>query len=306
MALFVSFWINVAIVATFAKEFYNSACAESSADGAPFGCVDTEAMYRVTDSDHNATVNMFGPCSGWKGEYPGTAKVDANGHTNYQCAAIGLQLAGEALRSSLGASATYVWSIGLLCAGQAATTTATYAGQILMAGFFKMELPMWVVMLITRLCALGPAVVIALAASGSPGVQAQMNEWLNVLQSVQLPYALFPVLHFTSKRTVMGRHANGWRMKALCWALAIAILAVNVFLIYTTLPFAPTALALTLTTLYVVATYGFLLYLSMDEVQGFLRLLGIAEPLAEEFPEINLRHRREEVEEEYDSGEESP
>jgi len=273
MALFVSFWINVAIVCTFAEQLYDPTCATSSKSFAPFGCVDTKTLYATTAHGSNPRKNMYGKCSGWRGEFGGTDRVNADGHTNYQCASVGLDVAGQSLRTSVGTGFHYVWAVGLLCAGQAATTTATYAGQILMAGFFKIDLPMWVVMMVTRFCALGPAVVIALVASGNAGFQAQMNEWLNVLQSVQLPFALVPVLHFTSMPSVMGKHVNSPAMKTLCWLLAVLILGVNVYLVYDLLPFASTPLTITLTTLFVVLDYTFIAWLCKDDIKGFLKFL---------------------------------
>lgn len=151
-----------------------------------------------------------------------------------------------------------------------------------MSGCFRFDMPMWAAMLITRMCALGPAVAIALAAAGSPGVQAQMNEWLNVLQSVQLPFALIPVLSFTSRPEVMGEFVNSMRMRALCWVLALLILGINVFLIYTTLPFSFTPYTLFAVTLFVLADYAFILYLSWSDVMSFLRWTGCVSHKEEE------------------------
>ena len=117
----------------------------------------------------------------------------------------------------MGRAAKYVWGVGLLAAGQAATMTATYAGQFVFAGFIKLELPMFYIMLITRLFAIGPAVVIALLAANNPGVSAQMNEWLNTLQSIQLPFALLPVMVFTGKKRIMGRFQSPLRWRIGCW-----------------------------------------------------------------------------------------
>jgi natural resistance-associated macrophage protein len=163
----------------------------------------------------------------------------------------------------------------LLCGstGLAATTTATYAGQILMSGFFELEMSMAASMLITRACALGPAVAIALAATGDPGVQARMNEWLNVLQSLQLPFALIPVLHFTSSASVMGQEANSIGTIVCCWLISLLVLAVNLFLLYTTLPFEYTTTNLTFTTAFVLVDYCFILYLSKEDLLLAIRWL---------------------------------
>jgi natural resistance-associated macrophage protein len=276
MALLVSFFINVAIVATFARQFFTKDCATSTVGGnGPYGCVDTKSVYVNSNNDASKAIEaMYGSCCASGKDC--SANTDTGSPftiKNFQCAQVGLDVAGDALRGALGSAAPIIWGVGLMCAGQAATTTTTYAGQILMDGFFEWDMPLWLIMLITRVCALGPAVVISLIAANKPGVQAEMNEWLNVLQSIQLPFAMFPVLHFTSKRTIMGPYfANSQFKKNLCWFLAIVILTVNVYLVYTSLPFDPKKdiAATTAVTLLVVFDYGLIAYMSKDEIMGLL------------------------------------
>jgi len=278
MALLVSFFINLAIVATFAKQFFDKDCATNTDTNAPFGCVDTNSIYVNSNKDVGVSMgSMYGPCCAVGKDCslntPYVGDTSFFSTTNFQCAEVGLDVAGDALRGALGASAPIIWGIGLMCAGQAATTTTTYAGQILMDGFFEWDMPLWLIMLITRICALGPAVVISLIAADKPGVQAEMNEWLNVLQSIQLPFAMFPVLHFTSKRTIMGPYfANSAGKKLLCWALALLILMVNVYLVYTSLPFDPAKdiLATSAVTLLVVFDYALIALMSKDEIMGLI------------------------------------
>ena len=105
------------------------------------------------------------------------------------------------------------------------------AGQFVFAGFIKLKLPIFWVMLITRLLAIGPAVVIALLAANNPGVSAQMNEWLNTLQSIQLPFALLPVMVFTGKKRIMGRFQSPLRWRIGCWVMAIALVAINTYFV---------------------------------------------------------------------------
>ncbi|KAF4730866.1 hypothetical protein FOZ62_030693, partial [Perkinsus olseni] len=88
--------------------------------------------------------------------------------------------------------------------------------------------------LLTRTIALGPALAIALLESEISGMNG-VNAWLNILQSIQLPFALLPLLHFAMSKKVMGTFAvNRW-WKAVLWLVAILILAINVYLIVTTI-----------------------------------------------------------------------
>jgi natural resistance-associated macrophage protein len=256
IALLTSFFINVAIVATFAAQFFAEDCATYVDDAAPFSCMKiADVISANPDSDPSSI--FYGPCGD-------NATYDP---TQYACAEVGLELAGSALTTSLGGSAQVIWGIGLLCAGQAATTTATYAGQILVSGFFDMDLPMWAVMLITRTIALGPSVLIAIWSADSPQVTATMNEYLNVLQSIQLPFALIPVLHFTGDRKIMGEFANGSSMKMVTWTLAIAILAINVFLVFSSMPYEMNPLHTTLTALYMLVNYLFMAFLCKSDIE---------------------------------------
>lgn len=211
IALFLSFFVNAAIVVTFAVSFFNSSCAENS-DG-PFGCVSEEALNKQSDIP-----DFHGACTSVNGKPA-------------QCVEIGLELAGDALHTALGGSSKYIWGIGLLAAGQAATMTTTYAGQFAMSGFFNIEMPAWAVVTITRVLALGPAVVIAIAAGDNASVSADMNEWLNTLQSLQLPFALLPVLHFTNSKRVMGVFANSQTKKVLYWVIGAAVILLNLYFV---------------------------------------------------------------------------
>merc|ERR1712166_1206580 len=100
-----------------------------------------------------------------------------------------------------------------------------------MSGFFDIDMPAWAVVTITRVLAIGPACVIALAAGGNASVSADMNEWLNTLQSLQLPFALLPVLHFTNSKRVMGVFANTQTKKAIYWVIGLSIIALNLYFV---------------------------------------------------------------------------
>ena len=120
------------------------------------------------------------------------------------CAEIGLDQAGLALKASLGKAGQTVWALGLLAAGQASTMSTTVAGQIVMDGFLNIKLKPWLRVFLTRVIALGPSLAIAIGTSDNAALRNTINEWLNILQSVQLPFAIIPVLTFTAAPSVMG------------------------------------------------------------------------------------------------------
>jgi manganese transport protein len=126
-----------------------------------------------------------------------------------------------------GASA--VFALALLASGQNSTLTGTLAGQIVMEGFLQIRLRPWVRRLITRGVAIVPAVVVAILY-GQKGT-ANLLIMSQVVLSLQLSFAVFPLVRFTSDRAKMGEFANpGW-LRALSYFVAFLIAALNVWLI---------------------------------------------------------------------------
>lgn len=140
-------------------------------------------------------INLFVTTVFAKGFY-GTEQADS----------IGLVNAGQYLQDKYGGSfpILYIWAIGLLAAGQSSTITGTYAGQFIMGGFLNLPLKKWLRALITRSCAIIPTLLVALVFDTSEDSLDVLNEWLNVLQSIQIPFALIPLLWLVSKEEVMG------------------------------------------------------------------------------------------------------
>merc|ERR1719410_1534821 len=122
---------------------------------------------------------------------------------------IGLKNAGDVLGERFGEAAKIIWGVGLLAAGQASTMTGTFAGQYCMAGFLEIQWAPWKRTMLTRFFALGPSLFIAIAAERELD---ELDEWLNVQQSVQLPFALLPLLFFNCNPRVMGELPlkNNW------------------------------------------------------------------------------------------------
>ena len=125
--------------------------------------------------------------------------------------------------------ASTLFAVALLASGQNSTITATLAGQIVMEGFLDLRLPIWLRRLITRLLAIVPAVVVAILY-GESGT-ARLLVLSQVILSLQLPFAVIPLVQFTSERKTMGAFANPAWLKALAWAVAAIIVALNVKLL---------------------------------------------------------------------------
>ena len=100
----------------------------------------------------------------------------------------------------IGTWSLYVWALGLFAAGQAATMVCTYSGQILMNGMLDLQLLPWKRVVLNRTMALAPALLVASSITTNPKLLTDVNEWLNILQSVQLPFAMLPTLHFAASR----------------------------------------------------------------------------------------------------------
>ena len=129
-------------------------------------------------------------------------------------------LLGTALASTL-------FVVALLASGQSSTITGTLAGQVVMEGFMHWRLKPWVRRVITRTLAIGPAIlIIALRGDGS------VNDLLTLSQvalALQLPFAMFPLLHFTSSGKRMGQWRNGVLLTVAGWGSAILITAMSLW-----------------------------------------------------------------------------
>ncbi|HEX7779476.1 MAG TPA: divalent metal cation transporter, partial [Vicinamibacterales bacterium] len=118
------------------------------------------------------------------------------------------------------------------CSGQNATLTGTLAGQIVMEGFINLRLRPWLRRLITRLIAIIPAIIVVfLYGERGTGALLVLSQ---VILSMQLPFAVFPLVMFTSDRVKMGRFVSPAWVKFLAWSIAVVIAALNVWLLYQT------------------------------------------------------------------------
>lgn len=147
---------------------------------------------------------------------------------------IGLENAGQYLQQTYGGGVLpilYIWGIGLLAAGQSSTITGTYAGQFIMGGFLNLRLKKWLRAMITRGFAIVPTMMVALWFDTTEDSLDVLNEWLNVLQSVQIPFALIPLLCLVSKEQIMGTFKIGTVLRVISWCVAALVTVINGYLL---------------------------------------------------------------------------
>ena len=144
-----------------------------------------------------------------------------------------LQQAHELLRPALGGAAATLFAVALLCSGQSSTITGTLAGQIVMEGFLNIRIQPWLRRLITRLLAIVPAIIVISATGGKNTVQLLVIS--QVVLSMQLPFAIFPLMMVTSSRKRMGEFANPLWVKLLGFAVCTLIAGLNIYLLWDTI-----------------------------------------------------------------------
>ncbi|KAG6481960.1 hypothetical protein ZIOFF_058584 [Zingiber officinale] len=147
---------------------------------------------------------------------------------------IGLENAGQFLQEKYGGALfpiLYIWGVGLLASGQSSTITGTYAGQFIMGGFLNLPLKKWIRSVITRSFAIVPAMIVALWFDSEGSAMDTLNESLNVLQSIQIPFALIPLLTMVSKEQIMGIFKIGPFMKVVTWIVVGFLIIINGYLL---------------------------------------------------------------------------
>ena len=151
-------------------------------------------------------------------------------HTSGNTEVADINDAFRLLTPLLGTSlAGILFAVALLASGQNSTITGTLAGQIVMEGFLDIRLPAWLRRLITRLIAIVPAVIVT-AMYGERGVGALLI-LSQVILSLQLSFAVIPLVIFTSDKRKMGAFANGPLLKVAAWVVALVIAGLNAWLL---------------------------------------------------------------------------
>lgn len=192
VALFVSLVINIFVTAVFAHGLYGKTNVDVR------GMCNGTSYYNVFSND--------------------TEPVDVD-----------IYKGGIFLGCAFGLAPLYIWAIGILAAGQSSTMTGTYSGQFIMEGFLNLRISRWLRVLITRLIAIGPTVLCAIF--GDINQLSGMNDLMNALMSLQLPFALIPTLTFTTSRSVMGDFRNGLVVKSAASLLSVVVIAINLYFV---------------------------------------------------------------------------
>ena len=148
-----------------------------------------------------------------------------------EAASVGLESAGTYLGARFGVSFKYLWGIGLLASGQSATISLTYAGQIVMAGLLRFEVSGWKRLIGTRAVSLVPTLAVAASYEGARRFDG-MNQLLNILQAMVLPFSLIPcIVMAASPRVMSPGFVTGRVVLGLACAIAVGVAVVDGYLL---------------------------------------------------------------------------
>ncbi|KAL5006554.1 hypothetical protein ScPMuIL_015360 [Solemya velum] len=177
------------------------------------------ALVKSRDVDRTKREEL---CAKWK------PHAEVFNNTNGELV-VDLYRGGVLLGCEFGTAAMYIWAIGILAAGQSSTMTGTYTGQFVMEGFLDLKWKRWQRVLLTRSIAILPTIIVSVL-EGMENL-TQMNDLLNVLMSLQLPFALIPILTFTSAEGIMSSFANGILMKVVSIILSVLVIGINFYFV---------------------------------------------------------------------------
>ncbi|XP_026962078.1 natural resistance-associated macrophage protein 2 isoform X2 [Sagmatias obliquidens] len=232
IALFVSFIINVFVVSVFAEAFF-----EKTNEQVVEACRSISSPHTHLFPDDNSTL------------------------------AVDIYKGGVVLGCYFGPAALYIWAVGILAAGQSSTMTGTYSGQFVMEGFLNLKWSRFARVILTRSIAIIPTLLVAVFQDVEH--LTGMNDFLNVLQSLQLPFALIPILTFTSLRPVMSEFANGLGWRIAGGILVLIVCSINMYFVVVYVQ------DLGHVTLYVVAAVVSIAYLSFVFYLGWQCLIAL-------------------------------
>ncbi|KAK6923852.1 NRAMP family, partial [Dillenia turbinata] len=151
--------------------------------------------------------------------------------TQDHCKEITLSSAAYLLKNSLGNWSSKLYAISLLASGQSSTVTGTYAGQYIMQGFLDLRMKLWLRNLVTRIIAITPSLVTCIIA-GSSGA-GKLIIFASMILSFELPFALIPLLRFTSSEKKMGHHKNSVIVTMVSWLLGFCSIGINMYFLST-------------------------------------------------------------------------
>ncbi|PON57272.1 NRAMP-like metal transporter [Parasponia andersonii] len=147
------------------------------------------------------------------------------------CKDLDLNKASFLLRNVLGSWSSKLFAVALLASGQSSTITGTYAGQYVMQGFLDLRLKPWIRNFLTRCLAIVPSLIVAIIG-GSAGA-GKLIIIASMILSFELPFALVPLLKFTSSKTKMGIYVNSVAISVVTWIIGSLIMAINIYYLIT-------------------------------------------------------------------------
>lgn len=128
-----------------------------------------------------------------------------------------------------------LFAVALLASGQSSTITGTLAGQIIMEGFIRLKMPMWAQRLLTRLLSVTPVLLFAIYYHGNEAKLEGLLTFSQVFLSVALPFAVIPLVKFTSSKDLMGEFVNRTWVRIAAWTATWVLIALNIWLILQTI-----------------------------------------------------------------------
>jgi natural resistance-associated macrophage protein len=172
------------------------------------------------------------------------------------CSNLGLLTADKCLYEAFGQQVwiKYIWAIGLLASGQSSTMTGTYAGQFVMEGFLGLKWAKWKRVLLTRSIAMVPCVIIGAVAANKLDI---LDDYINVEQSLLLPFSVLPVLFATTSKRIMKEHRSNIVLTVIAWIIAVVVMGVNCSFVIESIVSGAPVYAI------VLASVGLLLYFSI-------------------------------------------
>ncbi|KAJ8773336.1 hypothetical protein K2173_028513 [Erythroxylum novogranatense] len=147
------------------------------------------------------------------------------------CSDLTLNSASFLLQNVLGKSSSTVYAIALLASGQSSTISGTYAGQYIMQGFLDLKMKQWIRNLMTRCIAIAPSLIVSII--GGPSGAGRLIIIASMTLSFELPFALIPLLKFSSSTTKMGTHKNSVYSIIFSWGLGLLIIGINMYYLST-------------------------------------------------------------------------
>uniref|UniRef100_A0A8C3U123 Natural resistance-associated macrophage protein 1 n=1 Tax=Catharus ustulatus TaxID=91951 RepID=A0A8C3U123_CATUS len=262
LALFVSFLINLFVMTVFGEAFYHQR------------------------NEDVVSVTLLGGC------HTHACRALHIFPTNNETVSVDIYQGGVILGCYFGAVALYIWGIGILAAGQSSTMTGTYAGQFVMEGFLQLRWSRFTRVLFTRSFAILPTVFVA--AFKDVTHLTGMNDLLNVLQSILLPFAVLPVLTFTSLHPLMQDFSNSLPGKVLMILITGLVCAINIYFV---VDFLPTLhgleyhIPLGLLLAAYVAFVAYLVGLAPRDRGGTVSLVGAHQPVLFAPADLDMQHR---------------